>query len=79
MTGNEWTKGVREQVLMRRMEGGSGFPLSLWQSIEGWWLVCDFFLMARAVKNKEGFVIQGVSVCTVIATMHMKLWEHVSF
>ena len=35
--------------------------------------------MARDVKNKEGFVIQGVSVCTFIAIMHMKLWEHVSF
>ena len=54
MTGNEWTKGVREQVLMRRMEGGSGFPLSLWQSIEGWWLVCDFVLWHVMSKIRKG-------------------------
>ena len=54
MTGKEWREGVRAQVPMMLMEGGSGCPRRLLRSVEAWRLVCDCVLWHVPSKNKIG-------------------------
>ena len=44
--------------------------------MEGWRLVCDFF-MACSVKKSDGVRMQGVSARTFSTRLYGKLWEHV--
>ena len=60
------------------MEGGSGCPQRILQSMEGWRLVCDCVLRHVPSKKSDGFRMQGVTVRTFSTRLYGKMWEHVA-